>query len=438
MKMQDMVIISVDDHISEPPDMFKRHLKGDDLATAPQFHTSPKGADYWTYQGMAMASVGLNAVVGRVPEEYGMEPQSLAQVRKGCYDPKARLDDMNVNGIAASLNFGSVGGFDGSRCFHKAPDKDLALVHLRAYNGWHIEDWCGYDRGRFIPCALLPTWDMKATVAEIKRVAAMGCTSVTLSDNPTKIGLPSIHNPYWEPMWKALTEHDIAICLHIGSGNAVPHASSETPIEAWITTMPMSIAIGAADWLQLKALQRYPDLKIILSESGIGWIPYFLERADFSHWRHKAWTHSGFEGTKPSEVFRKHFMTCFIDDAFGLKSLKDVGEDMVAYECDYPHSDALWPEVPEWLWRSMQGLTDAQIDKVTHRNAMRMLRFDPFKFYKRDEINVGTLRAKAEADKIDVTPISTGGAAPLAEGEKKRAVTSGDVLKMFEKQAQAA
>jgi predicted TIM-barrel fold metal-dependent hydrolase len=438
MKMQDMVIISVDDHISEPPDMFKRHLKGDGLMTAPQFHTSPKGADYWTYQGMAMTSVGLNAVVGRVPEEYGMEPQSLAQVRKGCYDPKARLDDMNVNGIAASLNFGSVGGFDGSRCFHKAPDKDLALIHLRAYNNWHIEDWCGYDRGRFIPCALLPTWDMKATVAEIKRVAVMGCTSVTLSDNPTKIGLPSIHNPYWEPMWKALAEHDIAICLHIGSGNAVPHASTETPIEAWITTMPMSIAVGAADWLQLTALQRYPDLKIILSESGIGWIPYFLERADFSHWRHKAWTHSGFEGTKPSEVFRKHFMSCFIDDAFGLKSLKDVGEDMVAYECDYPHSDALWPEVPEWLWRSMQGLTDAQIDKVTHRNAMRMLCFDPFKFYRREEINVGALRAKAKADKVDVTPISTGGAAPLAESEKKRPVTSGDVLKMFEKQAQAA
>jgi predicted TIM-barrel fold metal-dependent hydrolase len=438
MKMLDMVIISVDDHISEPPDMFKKHLKGDDLATAPQFHTSPKGADYWTYQGMTMTSVGLNAVVGRVPEEYGMEPQSLAQVRKGCYDPKARLDDMNVNGIAASLNFGSVGGFDGSRCFHKAPDKDLALIHLRAYNNWHIEDWCGYDRGRFIPCALLPTWDMKATVAEIKRVAVLGCTSVTLSDNPTKIGLPSIHNPYWEPMWKALAEYDIAICLHIGSGNAVPHASTETPIEAWITTMPMSIAIGAADWLQLKALQRHPDLKIILSESGIGWIPYFLERADFSHWRHKAWTYSGFEGTKPSEVFRKHFMTCFIDDAFGLKSLKDVGEDMIAYECDYPHSDALWPEVPEWLWRSTQGLTDTQIDKVTHRNAMRMLRFDPFKFYKREEINVGALRAKATADKVDVTPISTGGAAPLSEGEKKRPVTSGDVLKMFEKQAQAA
>ncbi|GAB3102296.1 amidohydrolase [Aestuariicella hydrocarbonica] len=438
MKMNDMVIISVDDHISEPPDMFKRHLQGEDLATAPQFHTTEDGSNYWTYQGMTMTSVGLNAVVGRVPEEYGMEPQSLAQVRKGCYDPQARLDDMNVNGIAASLNFGSIGGFDGSRCFHNAPDKNLALIHLRAYNDWHILDWCATDPGRFIPCAILPTWDMDATVAEIERVASMGCTSVTLTENPTKIGLPSIHNAYWEPMWKALSDHQITICLHIGSGNPQPHASLETPIEAWITTMPMSIAVGAADWLQLEALQRYPDLRIFLSESGIGWIPYFLERADFSHSRHTAWTHSDFGGLKPSEVFRRHFMTCFIDDAFGLKNLQDVGEDMVAYECDYPHSDALWPEVPEYLVKSLDGLSDLQIDKITHLNAMRWLRFDPFKHYTREQLSVGALRAQAAADGVDTTPISSGGAAPLAEGEEKRRITSGDIMKMFEKQAKVA
>ncbi|WP_439135211.1 amidohydrolase family protein [Pseudomaricurvus sp.] len=440
MKMDDMVIISVDDHISEPPEMFKRHLQGEDLATAPQFHTTEDGANYWTYQGMTMTSVGLNAVVGRVPEEYGMEPQSLAQVRKGCYDPQARLEDMDINGIACSLNFGSIGGFDGSRCFHNAPDKDMALVHLKAYNDWHILDWCGTDPSRFIACALLPTWDMDATVAEIERIASMGCTSVTLSENPTKIGLPSIHNAYWEPMWKALSEHQITICLHIGSGNPQPHASDETPIEAWITTMPMSISVGAADWLQLDALNRYPDLRIFLSESGIGWIPYFLERAEFSHARHKAWTHSGFGGLKPSELFRRHFMTCFIDDTFGLKNLDDVGEDMVAYECDYPHSDTLWPEVPEYLWKSVEAtkLTDTQIDKITHENAMRWLRFDPFKNYKREDLTVGALRTRAEAAKVDTTPISTGGAAPLEEGEALRRITSGDIMKMMKKQSKVA
>jgi predicted TIM-barrel fold metal-dependent hydrolase len=378
--------------------------------------------------------------VGRPLDEYGMDPQSLAQIRRGVYEPKARLDDMNVNGIAASLNFGSVGGFDGSRTFHKAPDKSLALVHLRAWNDWHIQEWCGYDRGRFIPCAILPTWNMAATVSEIERVAKLGCHNVTLTDNPTKIDLPSIHNKYWEPMWRAIADNDITVNLHIGSGNAAPIASMETPIEAWITTMPMSINVGAADWLSLEALQRYPDMRIVLSESGIGWIPYFLERADFSHSRHKAWTHSGYGGLKPSEMFKKHFMSCFIDDTFGLKSLADIGEDLVAYECDYPHSDALWPEVPEFLWRSIQTakLTDTQIDKVTHLNAMRMLRHDLFKYHKREALTVGALRKQAKADHVDTTPISSGGAAPLAKGETPRRVTSGDIAKMMEQQAKAA
>lgn len=437
MKMNDMVIISVDDHISEPPDMFDKHLSGDALATAPKLKKTESGTDYWEYQGSKMPSVGLNAVVGRPLEEYGAEPTALEQLREGCYNVDERVKDMNVNGIAASLNFASAVGFDGGR-FHKAPDKDLALVHLRAYNDWHIDEWCGSHPGRFIPCAILPTWNIDATIEEIKRVSAKGCTAVSINENPTRQGLPSIHNPYWEPMYKAVVEHDIAMCLHIGGGNPAPHASKETPIEAWITTMPMSIATGAADWLNLEALHRYPTMKIALSEGGIGWVPYFLERADFSNSRHKYWTHSIFQDKKPSEIFKRHFLNCFIDDAFGLKNLEDIGEDMVAYECDYPHSDSLWPEVPERLWATLQTLTDTQIDKVTHLNAMRFFNFDPFKSIKKEDLTVAALRKLAVEQKVDVTPRSSGGAKPLAEGEEPRVITSGDLMKMFAHHAEPA
>ena len=439
MDMNDMVIISVDDHISEPPEMFDKHLSGEDLATAPKLRTNADGTNYWEYQGMFMPSVGLNAVVGRPLEEYGMEPSSLEQLRKGVYDVHARIDDMNVNGIAASLNFGTCVGFDGGR-FHKAADKGKARIHMRAYNDWHIDEWCGAYPGRFIPCALLPTWDMKATVEEIGRIAKKGCTTVSLNENPTTQGLPSIHNEYWEPMWKAITDNNMTICLHIGAGNPVPHASQETPIEAWITTMPLSSCVGAADWLNLSALQRYPDLRIALSECGLGWIPYFMERADFSHARHKAWTHSdmNFNGQKPSDIFRKHFMVCFIDDAFGLQNLGAVNEDMVSYECDYPHSDTLWPKVPERLWETIRHLSPAQIDKITHRNAMRHFSFDMFRHHEREELTVGALRAKAAAAGVDTTPKSAGGAKPLAEGEALRRITSGDLFRMFAHHAKTA
>jgi predicted TIM-barrel fold metal-dependent hydrolase len=424
-----MLIISVDDHICEPPEMFDRHLSGDLLATAPKFLTDKNGKNFWCYQGKAYPSVGLNAVVGRPFEEYGMEPTAIDQLRSGCYDVHARIDDMNVNGIAASLNFGNSIGFNGST-FHKAPDKKLALTHLRAYNDWHVDEWCGAYPGRFIPCGILPTWDIEATVAEIKRLAGKGCSTVYCNENPTVQGLPSIHNEYWLPLWKAIADQDTTICLHIGGGNPAPHASMETPIEAWISTMPISIVVGAADWLQLRALQEYPDMRIALSEGGIGWVPYFLERADYSNWRHKVWTHSMFQDKKPSDTFRRHFLNCFIDDAFGLQNLRAIGEDMVAYECDYPHSDTLWPEVPEYLWNSVKHLTQSQIDKVTHLNAMRFFRFDPFKHHEREQLTVAALREVARRKGVDTTPKSSDGARPVT-ADSTRPVTSGDILRMF-------
>jgi hypothetical protein len=164
-----------------------------------------------------------------------------------------------------------------------------------------------------------------------------------------------------------------------------------------------------------------------------------MERADFSHSRHQFWTHSNltFKDKKPSEVFLKHFMVCFIDDAFGLKNLDAVDENMVVFETDYPHSDTLWPQAPEHLWKTVKHLTDAQINKITHLNAMRYYNFDLFKHHKREELTVGALRAKAAAAGVDTTPKSYGGAKPLAEGEVVRPVTSGDLMKMFAHHAKA-
>ena len=119
MNMNDMVLISVDDHICEPPDLWEKHTSGEARATAPKFLTDENGKNYWSYMGKEYPSIGLNAVVGRPFEEYGMEPTSIEQLRKGCYDVHARIDDMDVNGIAASLNFGNSIAFN-AKCFHKS------------------------------------------------------------------------------------------------------------------------------------------------------------------------------------------------------------------------------------------------------------------------------------------------------------------------------
>lgn len=434
MDMNDMVLISTDDHICEPPTMFDNQLSGELLDSAPKNLTDKNGNNYWYYQGHIRGLIGLNAVVGRPPEEYGMEPTSFDQLRKGCYDVHARIDDMDVSGVAASLCFGNSIGFDG-QTFHKAPDKKLALRHMQAWNDWYYDEWCMAYPGRFIPIGILPTWDAGATVDEINRLAKKGFRTISMNENPTVQGLPSIHSDYWDPIFKAIVDNDLTISCHIGTGNPAPHSSMETPIEAWITTMPLSVSQGLADWLQLEELHRYPNLRVSIAEGSIGWVPYLMERADFSNWRHKAWTHSRFQDIKPSELIQRHFLHCFISDRYGLENLQKVGEDNAAFEVDYPHSDAVWPDVPEHFWEQAHDiLTDEQIDKVTHRNAIRFFRHDAlFENYKREEVTVGALRAKARERGVDTTPVSSGGARPVTE---LRPVTSGDIMEMSRKAAE--
>jgi predicted TIM-barrel fold metal-dependent hydrolase len=439
MKMDDMVIVSVDDHITEPPTVFDNQLSGKDYETAPKLKVATDGANFWEYQGKRMRNVALNSVTGRVREEYGFEPTNLDQLRKGCWDVDARVGDMDVNGVASSLNFPSVAGIDGG-LFIRAEDKGQALTHMRAYNDWHIDEWCGAHPGRFIPLGILPLWDMDETAAEVRRLADKGCFAVTMSENPTVGGMPGIHTGYYEKLFEAASDCETAICLHIGTGNVSPHCSPESPVEANITTMPMAVAFGAADWMNLEALHRYPTLKICFSESGIGWIPYLLERADYAHKQHHVWTHSDqyLNGLKPSDVFKRQFYSCFIDDAYGLRNLDLIGEDSVCFEVDYPHSDAQWPNAPEFLWKSAQMLTDTQIDKITHLNAMRLYKFPLFDMIPKEELTVGVLRQKAKEAGVDTALISTGGAAPLAEGETPRPITSSDVMEMYQRHAKAA
>lgn len=429
MNADDLILVSVDDHIVEPPTLFDQHLSAQHKAIKPLVLKDDKGADYWLFEGRRAGNIGLNAVVGRMREEYGCEPISFEQMRKGAWDIDARIEDMNANGVLASINFPSVVRFDGE-LFHKFSDKANALILLRAYNDWHIDEWCGSYPGRNIPNAIVPYWNIVETVKEVKRVVAKGCTSISFSDNPSLRGAPSIHDPYWEPLWQVCAENDVVINIHIGSGATAPHASMASPIDAWIVTMPISIVNSAADWLWLKALHKYPNLKIALSEGGIGWIPYFLERSDFTYAHHKAWTYSDFGKKKPSEVFREHFLTCFIDDRFGLKNLDEIGEDNVAYECDYPHSDSVWPDSAQMLLDQLGGLSNEQINKVTHENALRTYRFDAFgKMGGRENCTAGALRKTATH--VSTAPVSYGGPAPLAPGEVRRPVTSGDITKMF-------
>ena len=427
MEMNDLIVVSVDDHIIEPPSMFDQHLSPELKKLAPQYVLDDRGESRWWWEpeGKMSYNGGLNAVVGRPKEEYGMEPTNITEMRKGTWDSKLRVQDMNVGGTLTSLNFPSFPGFAGE-WFWNAKDKVNAERVVAAYNDWHIDEWCGPYTGRYIPTGVLPLWDMKTTLRELKRIIAKGCRSVTFPSNPqTAGGLPPIHDEYWEPFWALCNAERVVLNCHIGTGQPAQFASDQSPISAWITSLPMAIGTDAADWLHLRALLRYPDLKISLSEGGIGWIPYMLERADFVYAHHGAWVRCDWGGKLPSEVFREHFLSCFIDDRFGCANYKSVGEDIIAYECDYPHSDCTWPNVAEHLWDCVKDLPDPVIDKITHGNAFKFFNVDPVAILGRENCTVGALRELGRG--VDTTVRSLGGRDARVEGDLTRPVTAADV-----------
>ncbi|HMD47383.1 MAG TPA: amidohydrolase family protein, partial [Acidimicrobiales bacterium] len=339
MDIGDMILVSVDDHAIEPPDMFEGRLPAKYADRAPRLERRDDGTHAWTYGGSEYRGVGLNAVAGRPKEEYGLEPTSLDDMRPGCYDIHERIKDMNANGVLGSMCFPSMPQFCG-QLFARTEDKDVAKAMVEAYNDWHVESWCGPYPGRFLPLALPMMWDPELTAAEVRRMAGLGCHALTFSENPAALGYPSLHTDHWDPVWAACCDTDTVVCMHIGSSSQLVITSVDAPMDVLISCQPVTLLQCAADLIWSPMFRKFDDLRVALSEGGIGWIPYFTERLDYVYDHHRAWTGQDFGDRLPSEVFNEHVITCFIDDPIGVENRDHLNVDNITWECDYPHSDS--------------------------------------------------------------------------------------------------
>ena len=406
MQTDDLILISVDDHVIEPPDMFDRHLPARFKDQAPRIERGADGADFWKFGSTVVPNVALNAIAGRPKEEYGIEPQSLEEIRPGCYDVHERVKDMSAGGMLASMNFPSFPGF-AARLF-AIEDEEFGLALVRAYNDWHTDEWCGTYPGRFIPMALPVIWDAEKCAAEVRRVAAKGCHSLTFTENPAALGYPSFHSHYWDPLWRALCDTSTVLSVHLGSSGKMAIPANDSPPDVMITLQPMNITSAAADLLWSRVIKEFPSLRIALSEGGTGWIPYFLERLDHTYDTHRSWTGQDFGDQRPSDVFRQHFLTCFIEDPVGVQLRDRIGIDNIAWECDYPHSDTTWPEPAEALLREAAGVPDDELSKIAWENACRWYSFDPFAHRARERCTVGALRSEATGRDVAVRSFDHG------------------------------
>jgi len=391
-------IISVDDHVVEPPHLFERWLperfrnhpdrprverrglgemayKGG-LTYELTFDEAGPKADCWVYGDLVAPHKRHVAAVGYSRDEMTLTPITYDEMRRGCWDPKARLEDMDINHTEASLCFPTFPRFCG-QTFMEAKDKDLALACVRAYNDWTVEEWCGDSGGRLIPLMIIPLWDIDLAVGEVERNAARGVHNVCFSEIPPHLGLPSIHSGYWDPFFAVCAANGVTVSMHIGSSSKMPATSSDAPGAVQATLSFGNAMASMSDFLFSGVLVRYPDLRLAYSEGQMGWIPYILERADDVWSEHRAWLHTQeILPEPPSTYYYRQIYNCFFRDNFGLHNLDKVGLDNVTFETDYPHTDSTWPDTRAVCEKMMGHLDPGAIYKICRGNAIRMMHLD--------------------------------------------------------------
>ncbi|HEY4331331.1 MAG TPA: amidohydrolase family protein [Ilumatobacteraceae bacterium] len=388
-------LISVDDHVIEPPDLWQRWLPAGMRERGPRVvrasligdKQSDGGfkyriggdappVDVWVYEDLVKHTPTTMACAGLPRDELTNRPISYADMRPGFYDPVARLADMDTNRTEASLCFPTFPRFCG-QTFLEAQDRELAHACVLAFNNWMVEEWAGGSGGRLLPLCIIPLWDARLAAAEVRRNAARGCRAVAFSELPTYLGLPSIHHNAWDPLFEACAETGTVVCMHIGSGTVLPMTSADAPNGVRISLTSINAQMSMTDWLLSGVLARYPSLRIAYSEGQIGWMPYVLERVDNVF--HKSRKYAGLDPAitePPSTYARGRIYGCFFEDDHGIAVRDIVGIDQITFETDYPHQDTTWPNTGAAIDRFAAQLSDEELYKILRGNAIEMLGLD--------------------------------------------------------------
>jgi predicted TIM-barrel fold metal-dependent hydrolase len=375
-------LISVDDHLVEPRHLWEQWLPADLRDRGPRIVEEDRGdqppAEVWHYAGRRFPQIGLNAVAGKKPEEFGIDPVRYDHMLPGCYEPEARVIDMDIDGVQAQLCFPSFPRTAGAAFIEgvvkEGDDSALALACVKAWNDFQLREWCATAPDRFIPVVILPLWDVDASVAEIERTAALGARTITFPENTVPLGLPSFHTDHWDRLFAAAADAQMPLSMHFGSSGQGPLTAPEAPLAVVITLFGCNSMYAAADLMFSPVFHKHPNLKVAFSEGGIGWVPYLLERADYTWERHRFYQNVD-QTTRPSDLFRSNMWVCYIDDEHGLASRHEIGVGNITWECDYPHSDSNWPNSRKRAAELLADVPDDEAHRIVELNARELFGF---------------------------------------------------------------
>ncbi len=390
-------IISVDDHVMEPKTLWQDQLPPSLRDRGPRvsrekvkleftgghygFERNVEDGDWcdvWLFEDLATPTGLLHGPAGIPKKEQRNVPAVYEDFRPGTYDQAARLEDMTLNHVEAAINYPNIFPRFAGQGFAERDDKELALACLQIYNDWMIDDWCGgAGKGRLIPLTLVPLWDPRLAADEVRRCAAKGSFAIAFSENPSKLGFPTLYSGEWDVLWQACQDTETTVSMHIGSSSSMPTTSPDAPLATSMSLYAHNAQASLADWIFSKSLSRFPKLKIAFAESQAGWMPFQLERMD-AVWK------DGVGGVEfpvaPSQQVKGRVWSCIFDDLTGLKNRHEVGTEMIVFETDYPHSDGTFPhsrKVAHELF-SQAGMNAEECRMVLRTNAIRCYGLERF------------------------------------------------------------
>jgi predicted TIM-barrel fold metal-dependent hydrolase len=312
---------------------------------------------------------------GRLPKEFADRTPKLVETEESA---AWQVDGvLNPDGSPKAVEMSGLSTAAGQKV-EEFSHKPFASALIRAYNDWLIEEWCAPDPERLLGAGILPLWDMEASAAEIRRIAGAGLKCISLPSTPGSVeGVPGFHDEAWAPVWDAMSETGLPAEIHIVSGKADVSALGGLGVgaEIFVALAPSTNMQTVAVLLFSGILRKWPKLKFISAESGIGWLPYFIERADYAHRKHRFWTGSNID-VMPSDLFRQSIYANFISDRAGVEGRHMIGVDNIMIGTDYPHTDSSWPDTQRVIKEQMGDIPQEDREKILWRNAAKVFQLN--------------------------------------------------------------
>jgi uncharacterized protein len=401
MIVDEIPVVDVDSHLSEPPTLWLDRLPKRWQEIAPRVvPTDTSSGDMWMIDGRPLSPAWGLAPAGW-KDGFPSHPRVVEEVDPAAYDPVARVQRLDEFGIAAQLIYPNVLGTH-IRTVRTVGDSAFQFAVFRAYNDF-LADFAATAPGRFVPIATVPFYDIEESVRELHRCAGLGHKGLLLANRPELAGLPPLKDPHWDPLFRAAQELGMSVNFHVGFAMAAPQGESTDPeqerlwkafhdgkahavlpdiIKNTVVAIFMSNAGAIADLILSGLCERFPDLPFVSVESGFGYVPWLLEALDWQ-WLNYSGPAVLPERLLPSDYFRRQIYTTFWFESESMRTQVDDWADNLMFETDFPHPTCIAPgpastspTARNLIEQNLAGLSDATRRKVLSSTAARLYHLD--------------------------------------------------------------